>query len=132
MSFSHSLLSQVSTNVFANRGLSLLSARLFIEITAAQSKIQAASEETIETERTGSWQAILSQANTVISVLQYWNPIYFEAADPMLCYITFLAACVIALDRKIPSTAVTLRSSEHVDLAMLFLSQIGQYWPIGT
>jgi len=118
--------------MFANKGLSLRSARLLIEITAAQLRIRAASEDAVETERKSSWQAILSHANTVISVLQYWNPTYCEAADPMLSYIPLLAACVITLDSKLPSNVTTLRSSEHVDLVMLFLSRIGQYWPIGT
>jgi len=78
------------------------------------------------------WQALLSDANEVISIVQSWKPDYFEAVDPMCSYIIFLAACILNLNDKADVTLGGSQLSEHVDLASLFLGQVGQYWPIGA
>jgi hypothetical protein len=118
--------------IMANQVLVPCSARLLLKITAAQANKSAVPEATADVERQRSWQAILAEANEVISVLQSWKPDYFATADPMYSYIVFLAASVLILNCKTMVTTPTLRSSEHVDLCMLFLNQIGNYWPIGT
>jgi hypothetical protein len=78
------------------------------------------------------WQGILSEANEVVSILQSWRPEYFDAVDPMCSYIIYLAACILVFNHKGDLNRQATPSTEHVDLASLFLSRVGQYWPIGA
>ena len=78
------------------------------------------------------WQALLAEANEIVAILQSWKPRYFETVDPMLSYIIFLGACILILNDKVDVALDGPRSSNHIDVALLFLSQVGQFWPIGA
>ncbi|CAM1501278.1 Fc.00g104400.m01.CDS01 [Cosmosporella sp. VM-42] len=96
-----------------------------------------ASEENPVGEQVGSqavqarWQSVLSKANEVVQVVQNWKPNYFNIVDPMCSYIVLLSGSVLVLDRGIESENKS-PSSPHLDLLMLFLGEVGRYWPIGN
>lgn len=109
----------------------ICSACLLLAISAAEVNTRSPSKG--QPELQGLWDRTLSKANEVVQVVQNWNPDYFNAVDPMCSYIIFLAGSVLTMDHasgpypESPSS----RTSEHLDLLVLFLGQVGQYWPIG-
>jgi hypothetical protein len=98
----------------------------------AQLNIHANIEPDDDAENLVIWQGILLEANEVVSILQAWKPEYFDAVDPMCSYIVHLAACILILNHKADPNCHATLSTEQLDLASLFLSRIGQCWPIGT
>lgn len=98
----------------------------------AQSKIYANTESTNDAEPQSVWQGILVEANEIVSILHSWNPGYFDTVDPMCSYIVYLAASIFALNNKADLNCYATTSSQHVELASLFLSRVGQYWTIGA
>lgn len=105
------------------------SARLLLKLILAQSR--ACTNDESEGERQIIWQGILSDANEVVSVLQSWNPAYFDTVDPMCSHVVYLAASVHIINGNPTPDSHGPTSSQHVDLASLFLSRVGQHWPIG-
>ncbi|KAH7002436.1 hypothetical protein EDB80DRAFT_720579 [Ilyonectria destructans] len=104
---------------------------LLLAISAAEVNTRSPSKG--QPELQGLWDRTLSKANELVQVVQNWNPDYFNAVDPMCSYIIFLAGSILTMDHasgpypESPSS----RTSEHLDLLVLFLGQVGQYWPIG-
>ena len=80
------------------------------------------------------WQSVVSKANEVVQVVQNWKPHYFHIVDPMCSYIVLLSGSVLVLDCGIEliDSEEESPSIPHLDLLMLFLGQIGRYWPIGA
>jgi hypothetical protein len=103
-----------------------------LKITIAHLADDSSSQSAEDKDWQSMWQALVAEANEVVSVLQSWKPEYFEAIDPMCSYIIFLAGCVLVLNDKAGGTPSRPRTSEHVDLALLFLDRVGQHWPIGA
>ncbi|ETS84378.1 hypothetical protein PFICI_02403 [Pestalotiopsis fici W106-1] len=81
----------------------------------------------------GRWQNVIARANEVLHVAQNWKPDYFEAIDAKSAYIIFVTGIIFTLDHGIRAadTSNITPSSHHIDLILLFLGQIGRYWPLG-
>lgn len=111
--------------------VTICSACLLLAISAAEVNTRSPSRG--QPELQGLWDRTLSKANEVVQVVQNWNPDYFNAVDPMCSYIIFLAGSVLTMDHASGPYAESpsSRTSEHLDLLVLFLGQVGQYWPIG-
>ncbi|KAI0170697.1 hypothetical protein BJ166DRAFT_201685 [Pestalotiopsis sp. NC0098] len=79
------------------------------------------------------WETVIARANEVLRVAQNWKPDYFEAIDAKSAYIIFFTGIVLTVDHGIhaDSTSNNAQPSHHVDLILLFLGQIGRYWPLG-
>ncbi|KAL1633442.1 hypothetical protein SLS58_011073 [Diplodia intermedia] len=88
------------------------------------------------------WQVIVSRAHETVPVMQNWKPNYFEWVDPMCAYSAFLVGSVLVASGSVADEAGfrcgaaeargPVSCSPHVDLMMVFLRRVGDYWGIDT
>ncbi|KIX01164.1 uncharacterized protein Z518_08889 [Rhinocladiella mackenziei CBS 650.93] len=107
-------------------------ADLLLSIAAAQS-LELDENGPKESAREERWQSILAKAYDIVPIIQSWSPQYFEQMDPMCAYIVFLSSSVLTLEIGLTQSS---KASDPVivsdiKLLLLFLRQIGQYWPVG-